>query len=143
MTLISVVFEGCFRTDRTGCGLHFELRFDQFQLLSLGDSDFSIISGGDVVVPNGTAEDSLTTEDTQNGDEIDRTYLFNGAAVGSAVLEVTQAQDTASVQEGEQNMQAAREYSEAHTYIPYYVIAGAFLILLIFFIWRIVKVVKS
>ena len=84
--------------------------FDQFQLLSLGDSDFSIISGGDVVVPNGTAEDSLTTEDTQNGDEIDRTYLFNGAAVGSAVLEVTQAQDTASVQEGEQNMQAAREY---------------------------------
>ena len=117
--------------------------FDQFQLLSLGDSDFSIISGGDVVVPNGTAEDSLSTEDTQNGDEIDRTYLFNGAAVGSAVLEVTQAQDTASVQEGEQNMQAAREYSEAHTYIPYYVIAGAFLILLIFFIWRIVKVVKS
>lgn len=61
-----------------------------------------------MVVPNGTAEDSLTTEDTQNGDEIDRTYLFNGAAVGSAVLEVTQAQDTASVQEGEQNMQAAQ-----------------------------------
>lgn len=143
MTLISVVLKGASGQTAPDAASILNYGFDQFQLLSLGDSDFSIISGGDVVVPNGTAKDSLSTEDTQNGDEIDRTYLFNGAAVGSAVLEVTQAQDTASVQEGEQNMQAAREYSEAHTYIPYYVIAGAFLILLIFFIWRIVKVVKS
>ena len=118
MTLISVVLKGASGQTAPDAASILNYGFDQFQLLSLGDSDFSIISGGDVVVPNGTAEDSLTTEDTQNGDEIDRTYLFNGAAVGSAVLEVTQAQDTASVQEGEQNMQAAREYSEAHTYIP-------------------------
>ena len=117
--------------------------FDQFVTLSLGDSDFSIISGGDVVVPAGTGADSLTTEDSQNGDQIDRTYLFNGTSVGSAVLEVVQSDDTASVQEGQQHMQAAKDYSDNHTEIPYFVIAGVFLLLLILLIWRIVKIVKS
>lgn len=99
--------------------------------------------GGDVVVPAGTGADSLTTEDSQNGDQIDRTYLFNGTSVGSAVLEVVQSDDTASVQEGQQHMQAAKDYSDNHTEIPYFVIAGVFLLLLILLIWRIVKIVKS
>ena len=79
----------------------------------------------------------------QNGDQIDRTYLFNGTSVGSAVLEVVQSDDTASVQEGQQHMQAAKDYSDNHTEIPYFVIAGVFLLLLILLIWRIVKIVKS
>ena len=95
------------------------------------------------MVPAGTTADSLATEDTQNGDEIDRTYLFNGTAVGSAVLEVAQSEDTASVQTGEQNMQAAKDYSENHTEVPYFVIAGVFLLLLILLIWRMVKVIKA
>ena len=98
--------------------------------------------GGDVVVPAGTGADSLTTEDSQNGDQIDRTYLFSGTSVGSAVLEVVQSDDTASVQEGQQHMQAAKDYSDNHTEIPYFVIAGVFLLLLILLIWRIVKIVK-
>ena len=95
------------------------------------------------MLPVGNGEDSLTTDDVQNGDKIQRTYLFNGTAVGSAVLEVAQADDTSIVQKGEQNMQAAKDYSDSHTYVPYYVIAGALFLLLIFFIWRIVKVAKS
>ena len=71
----------------------------------------------------------------QNGDQIDRTYLFNGTSVGSAVLEVVQSDDTASVQEGQQHMQAAKDYSDNHTEIPYFVIAGVFLLLLILLIW--------
>ena len=143
MTLISVVLKGASGQTAPDAASVLNYGFDQFQLLSLGDSDFSIISGGDVIVPNGTSADSLTTEDTQNGDEINRTYLFNGAAVGNAVLEVTQVQDTTSVQEGEQNMQAAKSFSQAHTNIPYFVIAGAFLFLLILLIWKIVKIIKS
>ena len=143
MTLISVVLKGASGQTAPDAASVLNYGFDQFQLLSLGDSDFSIISGGDVIVPKGTSADSLTTEDTQNGDEINRTYLFNGAAVGNAVLEVTQVQDTTSVQEGEQNMQAAKSFSQAHTNIPYFVIAGAFLFLLILLIWKIVKIIKS
>ena len=143
MTLISVVLKGASGQTAPDAASVLNYGFDQFQLLSLGDSDFSIISGGDVIVPKGTSADSLTTEDTQNGDEINRTYLFNGTAVGNSVLEVTQVQDTTSVQEGEQNMQAAKSFSQAHTNIPYFVIAGAFLFLLILLIWRIVKIIKS
>lgn len=143
MTLISVVLKGASGQTAPDAASVLSYGFDQFQLLSLGDSDFSIISGGDVIVPKGTSGDSLTTEDTQNGDEINRTYLFNGTAVGNAVLEVTQVQDTTSVQEGEQNMQAAKSFSQAHTNIPYFVIAGAFLFLLILLIWKIVKIIKS
>lgn len=143
MTLISVVLKGASGQTTPDAASVLNYGFDQFQLLSLGDSDFSIISGGDVIVPKGTSADSLATEDTQNGDEINRTYLFNGATVGNAVLEVTQVQDTTSVQEGEQNMQAAKSFSQAHTNIPYFVIAGAFLFLLILLIWKIVKIIKS
>ena len=78
-----------------------------------------------------------------NAGNINRTYLFNGTSVGSAVLEVVQSDDTASVQEGQQHMQAAKDYSDNHTEIPYFVIAGVFLLLLILLIWRIVKIVKS
>ena len=143
MTLISVVLKGASGQTAPDAASILNYGFDNFTTLSLGNSDFSIISGGDVVVPVGTGEDSLTTEDTQNGDQIDRTYLFNGTAVGTAVLEIAQADDTESVQKGEQNMQAAKEYSENHTQLPYFLIAGVFLVLLIFLIWRIVKIAKS
>ena len=143
MTLISVVLKGASGQTAPDAASILNYGFDQFVTLSLGDSDFSIISGGDVVVPAGTGADSLTTEDSQNGDQIDRTYLFNGTSVGSAVLEVVQSDDTASVQEGQQHMQAAKDYSDNHTEIPYFVIAGVFLLLLILLIWRIVKIVKS
>ena len=143
MTLISVVLKGASGQTAPDAASILNYGFDQFVTLSLGDSDFSIISGGDVVVPAGTGADSLTTEESQNGDQIDRTYLFNGTSVGSAVLEVVQSDDTASVQEGQQHMQAAKDYSDNHTEIPYFVIAGVFLLLLILLIWRIVKIVKS
>ncbi len=143
MTLISVVLKGASGQTSPDAASILNYGFEQFQILSLGESDFSIISGGDVVLPVGNGEDSLTTDDVQNGDKIQRTYLFNGTAVGSAVLEVAQADDTSIVQKGEQNMQAAKDYSDSHTYVPYYVIAGALFLLLIFFIWRIVKVAKS
>ena len=143
MTLISVVLKGASGQTAPDAASILNYGFDNFTTLSLGNSDFSIISGGDVVVPTGTGEDSLTTEDTQNGDQIDRTYFFNGTAVGTAILEIAQADDTESVQKGEQNMQAAKEYSENHTQLPYFLIAGVFLVLLIFLIWRIVKIAKS
>ena len=75
MTLISVVLKGASGQTAPDAASILNYGFDQFVTLSLGDSDFSIISGGDVVVPAGTGADRLTTEDSQNGDQIDRTEI--------------------------------------------------------------------
>lgn len=143
MTLIGVVLKGASGQTIPDAASILNYGFDQFQQLSLGNDDFSIVSGGNVVIPVGSTADSLTYEDAQNGDTINRTYLFGGTAVGTAVLEIAQAEDTSIVQEGEKNMQAAKTFSEKHTYIPYFIIAGIFLVLLILLIWRMVKVIKS
>lgn len=143
MTLISVVLKGASGQTAPDAASILNYGFDQFQTASLGDSDFSIISGGEVVLPVGASTDSLTAQDSQNGNEIQRTYLFGGTPVGSAVLEVVEAQDDTDVQTGEQNMQAAQNYSENHTYIPYFVIAGGLLLVLILLLWRMIKIIKS
>ena len=143
MTLISVVLKGASGQTAPDAASILNYGFDQFQIASLGDSDFSIISGGEVVLPVGASTDSLTTQDFQNGNEIQRTYLFGGTPVGSAVLEVVEAQDDTDIQKGEQNMQAARTYSENHTYIPYFIIAAGLLLVLILLIWKMIKIIKS
>ena len=51
MTLISVVLKGASGQTAPDAASILNYGFDQFVTLSLGDSDFSIISGGDVVVP--------------------------------------------------------------------------------------------
>ncbi len=143
MTLISVVLKGASGQTAPDAASILNYGFDQFQIASLGDSDFSIISGGEVVLPVGASTDSLTTQDSQNGNEIQRTYLFGGTPVGSATLEVVEAQDDTDIQNGEQNMQAARTYSENHTYIPYFIIAAGLLLVLILLLWRMIKIIKS
>ena len=143
MTLISVVLKGASGQTAPDAASILNYGFDQFQIASLGDSDFSIISGGEVVLPVGASTDSLTTQDSLNGNEIQRTYLFGGTPVGSAVLEVVEAQDDTDIQKGEQNMQAARTYSENHTYIPYFIIAAGLLLVLILLIWKMIKIIKS
>lgn len=143
MTLISVVLKGASGQTAPDAASILNYGFDQFQIASLGDSDFSIISGGEVVLPVGASTDSLTTQDSQNGNEIQRTYLFCGTPVGSATLEVVEAQDDTDIQNGEQNMQAARTYSENHTYIPYFIIAAGLLLVLILLLWRMIKIIKS
>ena len=143
MTLISVVLKGASGQTAPDAASILNYGFDQFQIASLGDSDFSIISGGEVVLPVGASTDSLTTQDSQNGNEIQRTYLFGGTPVGSAVLEVVETQDDTDIQKGEQNMQAARTYSENHTYIPYFIIAAGLLLVLILLIWKMIKIIKS
>ena len=58
-------------------------------------------------------------------------------------MAAVQEQDTALTDEGQKNMDAARSYSEKHTAVPYYVIAGVGILLLGFLIYRIVKTAKS
>ena len=67
--------------------------FGNFQKLTLGENDFNLASGGEVIVPAGAGEDSLTTEDTPADNQINRQYLFSGTPVGTAVMLATQEQD--------------------------------------------------
>ena len=97
MKLVCVVLNGASgATDDEAIAL-LNYGFDNFAPLTLPDDDFNRLSGGTVIVPNGAAADSLTTEDTAADGQIQRQYYFGGTPVGTAILEdVQQEKDTAA-----------------------------------------------
>ena len=143
VTLICVILKGASgQTDDEAITL-LDYGFSNFQLLTLGQDDFSLMSGGQVIVPAGASADSLTIQDTPAGDQVNRTYFYNGVQVGTAVMEPEQEQDTSLYTNGQANMEAAKAYSQSTSYVPYAVIGGvAFLILLLLFI-KMIKIIKS
>ena len=83
VTLIAVVLQGASGTTAAEAGSLLNYGFDNFQMLSLGDTDFNMLSGGNVYVPVGTATDSLTTKDgTPENGQYTRQYYFGNAPVG-------------------------------------------------------------
>ena len=143
VTLICVILKGTSgQTDDEAITL-LDYGFSNFQLLTLGQDDFSLMSGGQVIVPAGASADSLTIQDTPAGDQVNRTYFYSGVQVGTAVMEPEQEQDTSLYTNGQANMEAAKAYSQSTSYMPYAVIGGvAFLILLLLFI-KMIKIIKS
>ena len=143
VTLICVVLKGASgQTDDEAITL-LDYGFSNFQLLTLGQDDFSLMSGGQVIVPAGASADSLTIQDTPAGDQVNRTYFYSGVQVGTAVMEPEQEQDTSLYTNGQAYMEAAKAYSQSTSYVPYAVIGGvAFLILLLLFI-KMIKIIKS
>ena len=96
------------------------------------------------MVPAGATSDDLTTEDTVSDGQLLRTYSFGGAQVGTAVVEDTSAESTnTEVQENDDNMDAAKAYSESRSPIPYFVIGGVSVLLLILLLWRMIKIIRS
>ena len=143
VTLICVILKGASgQTDDEAITL-LDYGFSNFQLLTLGQDDFSLMSGGQVIVPADASADSLTIQDTPAGDQVNRTYFYSGVQVGTAVMEPEQEQDTSLYTSGQANMEAAKAYSQSTSYVPYAVIGGvAFLILLLLFI-KMIKIIKS
>lgn len=143
VTLICVILKGASgQTDDEAITL-LDYGFSNFQLLTLGQDDFSLMSGGQVIVPAGASADSLTIQDTPAGDQVNRTYFYSGVQVGTAVMEPEQEQDTSLYTNGQANMEAAKAYSQSTSYVLYAVIGGvAFLILLLLFI-KMIKIIKS
>ena len=143
-TLIAVVLQGASGTTATEAGSLLDYGFDNFQTLSLGNNDFNMVSGGDVYVPPGATADSLTTEDGEIQDgEYTRQYFFGGNAVGTAVMEDVPEETTSFDHESEQNLEAARAYSEDTNNLPYILIGGAGLVVFLLILWRIIKIAKS
>ena len=144
VTLIAVVLQGASGTTATEAASLLNYGFDNFQMLSLGDNDFNMISGGNVYVPAGATADSLTTQDGEVSDgQYNRQYFFSDTPVGTAVMAATQEQDTTLTDDGQKNMSAAQTYSSNRTDVPYFVIGGVGILLLLLILLRIIKVAKS
>ena len=144
ITLIAVVLQGTSGTTATEAASLLNYGFDNFNMLSLGDNDFNMLSGGDVYVPVGTTADALTTQDgkVQDG-QYSRQYLFGGTAVGTSVMAATQEEDTSLVDASVQNIDAARNYTENRNNLPYFIIGGVGILLLLLILLRIIKIAKS
>ena len=141
-TLIAVVLQGASGTTAAEAGSLLNYGFDNFQMLSLGDTDFNMLSGGNVFVPVGATADSLTAEDTPGEEgQLNRQYYFGSAPVGTAVVAVTEEPDTSMVDASQQNLEAARSFSEGKSEVPYYIIGGAGALILLFV--GIIKIAKS
>ena len=144
ITLIAVVLQGTSGTTATEAASLLNYGFDNFNMLSLGDNDFNMLSGGDVYVPVGTTADALTTQDGEVQDgQYSRQYLFGGTAVGTSVMVATQEEDTSLVDTSVQNMDAARNYTENRNNLPYFIIGGVGILLLLLILLRIIKIAKS
>ena len=144
VTLIAVVLQGASGTTGTEAGARLNYGFDNFQMLSLGDTDFNMISGGNVYIPASAAAESLTTQDgTVENSQYTRTYFFGGAQVGTSVMAAELEQDTALLDQSQQNIKAAQDFSQSHTNLPYYLIAGGGALVLLFLLFMIIKIARS
>ena len=114
-----------------------------FAPLTIADDDFNRLSGGTVIAPNGATEDNLTTEDTSSDGQITRQYYFGGTPVGTAILEDAEQQTNDAAVTGQKNMEAAQAYSASHTTAPYYIIGAIGAAFLLFFLFLMIKVIKS
>lgn len=146
MTLICVVLNGASgQTDDEAIAL-LDYGFNNFKKVSLGNNDFSIVSGGTVIIPSSaSASDLKTTEQKQDDGTLKRKYFFgNDKQVGSAKVEVRDTNaNKQALAESEKHLEEAQDFSNVHTNFPYYLIGGIGIILLALLIWAIVKVVKS
>ena len=143
MKLVCVVLNGASGvTDDEAIAL-LNYGFDNFSPLTIPDSDFNRLSGGTVIVPNGADEGSLTTEDSSSDGQITRQYYFGGTPVGTAILEDVQQQADDAAVTGQKNMEAAQQFSASHSNSPYYIIGAIGAAFLLFFLFLMIRVIKS
>lgn len=143
MKLVCVVLNGASGvTDDEAIAL-LNYGFDNFTPLTLPDDDFNRLSGGTVIVPAGTGADALTTEDSSSDSQITRQYYFGGTPVGTAILENVEQQTDDAAATGQKNIEAAQNFSVSHTTAPYYIIGAIGAAFLLFFLFLMIRVIKS
>lgn len=143
MKLVCVVLNGASGvTDDEAIAL-LNYGFENFTPLTLPDDDFNRLSGGTVIVPAGTGADALTTEDSSSDGQITRQYYFGGTPVGTAILENVEQQTDDAAATGQKNMEAAQNFSVSHTTAPYYIIGAIGAAFLLFFLFLMIRVIKS
>lgn len=143
ITLISVVLQGADGQTEPDAIATLDYGFSNFQILDAGKEDFDVISGGNVVLPTTASLSDITYEDIDDGENISRTYYFGDTKIGSAKIMPEEKIDTTIVEQNKQNLQDAENFSADKSYMPYYIIGGIGILLLLLSILGIVKVAKS
>lgn len=143
MTLISVVLQGANGQTEPESIATLDYGFNNFRMADLGKNDFDVISGGKVILPVTADEANVTFKDSGDGENLTRTYYYSDTKIGTASVLIEEKVDTTIIEENEKNVQAAAEFTEDKSYIPYAIIGGIGLLLFILCIAGIVKVAKS
>lgn len=141
--LIAIILQGDSEQTTNEAISLLDYGYNNFQKLSLGEDNFDMISGGTVVIPSTASSSDVTVQDTQQGEKIQRQYLYHGIQVGTAVLENVQKQDTDALAKGEENIQAAYDYTANKSMAPYYIISAVGALLFIWLLFLMVKVIRS
>ena len=63
--------------------------------------------------------------------------------MGTAVVEDIKDESGSDTQINDTNMEEAKTYSQNRSRVPYYLIGGAGILLLLLLIWRLVRVLKK
>lgn len=143
VTLISVVLQGADGVTESESISTLDYGFHNFQIVDAGKDDFDVVSGGNVILPVTASESEITYEDSENEENISRTYYFNNVKIGTAEVTHEEKIDTTVIEENTKHLQEAEDFSNTKSNIPYFVIGGVGVLLLLLSILGIVKVAKS
>lgn len=142
ITLISVVLQGGAEQTIPESNTLLDYAFENFHFITPGENDFSILSGGSILLPSTISEDMLSIEESDVNGETIRQYSYEGILLGSAVVIPETETDTSLIENHEKHMETARQFSETKSIIPYIVILVIFLGLLALIIRALMKIKK-
>ena len=144
MRIISVVMRGGEENADDEMISLFDYAFDNFYLDDIGRNDFAVKSGGIILSPIDADPEAITYVDTMLEDgTLDRQYQFNDVPIGTAIVLPEKEEDNSIALTGAANLKEAKEYSSGNAVLPYYLIAGAGALLMLFLAMRLVKIIKK
>lgn len=141
--LIAVVLEGGAEQTIPEAKTLLDYGFQNFQFISPGKDDFSVLSGGNVLLPSTISEDMLQTTETEVNGETIRQYLYEDILLGTAIVIPETETDTSLMENHEKQLEKARQFTENKSIVPYIVILVIFLLLFAAAIWQSRKIIKS
>lgn len=143
MSLVAVILQGSSEQTPGEAATLLDYGYNNFQKLSLGENDFNLVSGGTVIIPSTASASDISVKDEQSDGKIKRQYLYKGTQVGTAIIENVKEEDSSAISKGEENMQAAYDFTSKKSMTPYYIIASVGGILFILLILLMIKVIRT
>lgn len=114
-----------------------------FTPLTLPDDDFNRLSGGTVIVPAGTRSRCPYHRGQFFRWPDHQTVLFRRYTGRYCNPGECRAQTDDAAATGQKNMEAAQNFSVSHTTAPYYIIGAIGAAFLLFFLFLMIRVIKS
>ncbi|MBR2765698.1 MAG: D-alanyl-D-alanine carboxypeptidase [Blautia sp.] len=144
MTLICAILQGTSDSVSYEAASLLDFGFGTFNILSLGNDDFDIVTGGEVVAPQGITAADMTYVDEEKDSQIIRTYFYDSLPIGTAVVNPQQNSiDEAALAADRQNLEEAKAYSQSKSILPYILIGLAGIGLMVLWFFQSKKIIKK